>query len=451
MSRLNRLGYRVLLFVVLLMLTSAHSPLYAAVEETADTRVMVLSVEGMVTAGTTGYLRSGISLAVEEGFDLLVIKLNTPGGLVDATLDIVQDILNVSIPVVTFVAPRGAIAASAGTFILLSGHVAAMSPGSTCGAAMPIMLQPTEGEASPADEKTINFLAGHMRSIARERNRPADVAERFVTENLTFDALEAKEVGMVEMIADDLAHLMEQLDGYTLAVQGEEVILNTRNVQLEELEMTLQQQLINLLSNPQTAFILFLIGFYGIYFGLSSPGTYFPETVGVIAVVLALFGLGMFEINTVGILLLGLSVIFFIAELLTPTFGILTTAGVFSLVIGALLLPFEPLLSPEWFQAFRLTVLGMAAVTAGFLILVITKLVPFRRMPPVQTQQGMMGYSGEVLEDLNPQGLVRIRGELWRARSESGAVIPKGEKVFVREVQGKVLVVEEMDKKKKGG
>ena len=447
----KRVRHGVVLFIILLIIPFSLGPLFAFTEKASDPRVMVLNVEGMVTAGTTKYLQSGVEQAVEEKVDLLVIKLNTPGGLVDATLDIVQEILNAPIPIVTFVAPRGAIAASAGTFILLSGHVAAMSPGSTCGAAMPVTLQPIEGETSPADEKTISFLAGHMRSIARERDRPVDVAERFVTENLTLNAREAKEEGMVEMIAEDLPHLLEQLDGRPLVVQGKDIILNTRNAHVEELQMTLQQQLINLLSNPQVAFILFLIGFYGIYFGLSSPGTYVPETIGVIAVVLALFGLGMFETNVVGILLLALGVIFFVAELLTPTFGVLTAAGVFSLVTGALLLPFEPLLPPEWFQAFRMTVLGMAAVTAGFLILVITKILPFRRMPPVQDQQGMMGYAGEALEDLNPQGLIKIRGELWRALSKSGVSIAKGKKVVVIGVRGMVLLVEEKGKEKSLG
>ncbi len=437
---------RICLLLLLLMLLSVALPKPPVnAQDSAVTVIRVLSVEGVITRGTTTYLRQGLETALRENVDVLVFVINTPGGLVDATLDIIQDILNSPIPIITYVAPRGAIAASAGSFILLSGHLAAMSPGSTTGSAMPIVVNPSDGESRPADEKTILFLAGHMRSVARARNRPEDIASRFVTENLALTDQEALETGIVDEIADNLDRLLEQIDGREVDVLGVPVVLQTARADVSELEMTNQQQFINIISNPEVAFILFLIGFYGLFFGLNTPGTFIPEVVGAICLVLALFGLGMFAVNTTGVVLLILAIVFFIAEVLTPTFGILTLAGVISMVLGAMLLPFEPLLPAAWYIAFRRTVFGMAAVTGGFLAFVVTKLIPLRKVPAAQSQQGLMGYSGIAMEDLSPQGAVRIRGEIWRARTASGETILQGTRVRVLEVDGMVLVVTEAD------
>jgi membrane-bound serine protease (ClpP class) len=417
----------------------------AQAQDPAPAVIRVLSVEGMITRGTTTYLRQGLDTAIQENVDILVFIINTPGGLVDATLDIMQDILNSPIPIITYVAPRGAIAASAGSFILLSGHLAAMSPGTTTGSAMPIMVNPADGESQPADEKTILFLAGHMRSVARARNRPEEIASRFVTENLALSDQEALAVGIVDELADNLDRLLLQIDGKEVDVLGDSVILRTAGADVSTLEMTTQQQFINIISNPEVAFLLFLIGFYGLFFGLNTPGTFIPEVLGAICLVLAMFGLGMFAVNTTGVVLLILAVVFFIAEVLTPTFGVLTLAGVVSMVLGGMLLPFEPLLPVEWFMAFRRTVLGMALVTGGFLAVVVTKLIPLRKVPAVQSQQGMMGYTGIVLDDLSPQGTVRIRGEIWKARSASGNTIPQGTRVRVQNLDGMVLIVDEAE------
>jgi membrane-bound serine protease (ClpP class) len=417
----------------------------AKAQDPAVTVIRVLKVEGMITRGTTTYLRQGLETAARENVDVLVFVINTPGGLVDATLDIIQDILNSPIPIITYVAPRGAIAASAGSFILLSGHVAAMSSGSTTGSAMPIVVNPSDGESRPADEKTILFLAGHMRSVARARNRPEEIASRFVTENLALTDQEALETGIVDELADNLDSLLMMIDGREVDVLGNSVILRTARADVSELEMNTQQQFINIISNPEVAFILFLIGFYGLFFGLNTPGTFIPEVIGAICLVLALFGLGMFAVNTTGVVLLILAIVFFIAEVLTPTFGVLTLAGVMSMVLGAMLLPFEPLLPAAWYIAFRRTVLGMAAVTGGFLALVVTKLVPLRKVPAAQSQQGLMGYTAVAIDDLAPQGTVRIRGEIWKARSSSGKNIVSGSRVRVLYVEGMVLIVEEAD------
>lgn len=409
---------------------------------TGTTRILVVDVEGTVTAGKAQFLQESITDAVDQELDAIIVRLDTPGGLVDSTLDIIRDLLNITIPVVTYVHPRGAIAASAGTFILMAGHVAVMSPGTTVGAAMPVMMQPGGGERQTADEKTIEFLAGHMTNVAETRGRPAETARRFVTENLTLGADAALEEGMIELIADDMAHLLEQLHGRTVEISGEPVALSTRDAELIELEMTTRQRVMDFISDPQVAFLLLMLGIYGIFFGLNMPGTFVPETLGAIALVLALFGLGMFSVDALGIVLIVVAMVLFVAEAFTPTFGLLTTGGVILLVLGALLMPVEPMMPTEWFQTFIATVLGMAVVTAAFFILVITKVIQSRNKPAVHEDFGMKGYEGLVMDALDPTGSVKIRGEWWNARSATDEPIVVGTAVRVVSQRGMELLVE---------
>jgi membrane-bound serine protease (ClpP class) len=403
--------------------------------------ILLIRVDGTVTAGTTQFLTEAIAEAVERQLDAVIILLDTPGGLVDATLEIIKDILNAHIPIVTYVYPRGAIAASAGTFILIAGHVAAMAPGTTVGAAMPVTIRPTAEQAQAADDKTILFLAGHMTNIAQERGRPTEIAEKFVTENLTLGAEQAGSSGIIDIIALDIPDLLEQLDGRTVSIGRDEIVLRTAGANVIDKEMTTAQKIIHFISDPQIALILFLLGVYGIFFGLNTPGTIVPETVGVIALILALFGLGMFEVRALGIVLIITAIILFVIEAFTPTFGFFTAAGTAALVVGALLLPVEPLLPAEWFRHFRITVYGMAAVTAGFFVLVITKVIVVRGTPSFHQTFGMHGYQGLVMEELDPVGLVKIRGEWWKARTDLDVAVLPATRIRVVGQEGMVLVV----------
>ncbi|MFW5727584.1 MAG: NfeD family protein [Spirochaetia bacterium] len=403
--------------------------------------VLLIEIEGTITAGTTQFIQESLEEAEQGQYDALLLSLNTPGGLVDATLDIIQDILNSPVPVLTYVHPRGAIAASAGTFIMLSGHVAAMAPGTTIGAAMPVTMQPGSEGQQKAGEKTIKFLAGHMRNIAEERGRPAELAGRFVTENLTLGAEPAEERDIIDLQANDYTALLDQVDGRTVNVRGKEVRLSTAEAELSTQDMNFRQQVSSFISNPQVAFILLMLGVYGIFFGLNMPGTFIPEIIGALSLILALFGLGMFDINTLGIVLIVIAIILFVAEAFTPTFGIFTAFGAAALLTGALMLPVEPLLPGGWYREFIITVLGMVAVTVAFFILVITKLIASSRRPPAHADFGMKGFEGTVTEDLNPDGLIKIRGEWWRATSADGEVIPKESRVTVRDKDGMVLIV----------
>ena len=414
----------------------------AGAQQNQESEVLSISVEGTITAGTTQFLKDSIEEAEQGPYDALLVIIDTPGGLVDATLDIMKDILNASVPVITYVHPRGAIAASAGTFIMLAGHIAAMAPGTTIGAAMPVKMQPGQEGQQRASEKTVTFLAGHMRNIAQERGRPPEQAEQFVTENLTLGAAAAEEAGMIDIIANDIDDLLAQLDGRQVSIGDEEVPLNTANADLTKKEMTTGQRISRFISNPQMAFILLMLGIYGIFFGLNMPGTFVPEVIGAISLILALFGLGMFDISLLGIALIVIGVALFVVEAFTPTFGVFTTLGAVSLVVGALSLPVEPMLPEEWYRDFIITVLGMVAVTVGFFTLVIMKVISVSRKSRVHEHFGMKGFSGLVTEDLDPEGLIKIRGEWWKAKSVDGELIPKESSVTVKDQDEMVLIVE---------
>ena len=406
--------------------------------------VVTVTVEGMVTAGTAHTVNRAIEVAESQNAQALVIQLNTPGGLVAATLDIVQDISASQVPIITYVTPTGAIAASAGTFILISGHVAAMSPATTCGAAMPVMVAPTPvGEGTQtADDKTINFLAGHMRSVAVERGRPGDVAERFVTENLTLDDQEALEYQIIDYVAANLAELLETIHGKEIIIQGDTVTLNTSGANILTIEMNIAERITHIVSNPQVTFMLFLLGVYGLIIGFNSPGTFVPEVLGAISLVLALYGLGLFEVNILAGVFIIIGIGMLVAEVLTPSYGALGVGGIISIVLGSIFLPVEPMMPVEWFERFRATVAGVGIVSGILLIILLSALLRLRKVQKVHGEKEFSGQIGVVTEDISPEGLVKIKGEIWKAVSKDGSSILQGEKVKIVSRNDMQLVVE---------
>jgi len=407
-------------------------------------KVVVLDIDGMITAGTAAYLTDRINKIGEEktragkaqAKNAVIIRINTPGGLVDATLDILRTFSASPVPVVTFVAPSGSIAASAGSFLLVGSHVAAMAPGTTVGAAMPVEINPAGGQRRAADEKTISFLAGHMKSIAAQKGRPPEIAAAFVTDNLTLNTDMAVKSGVVDLIAADLPSLLKKLDGRKVKLQKETVTLKTAGAVVMELPMTTVEKLQNKVSNPQVAFLLLLAGAAALFFGLSAPGTVVLETLGAILLVLGIYGMGLFSTNTAGIAFIVLGLGLITAEIFTPTFGVLGMGGVISLVLGALLLPQEPLLPNKWYHIFRGTVLGGVSVLALVLLTVVAAVIRSRRSRNLKR----IPKEGKVIEELNPEGLVKVEGELWRAKSKSP--VSQNTTVIVTGRKGLTLLVE---------
>lgn len=437
----------VALFIMMTLLVCSFSIPPAVAED--KPLVYVLEIEGTVTLGTTRHIERGLQEAQANQVDACIISLNTPGGLVDATLDIILKMSAAPFPIITYVSPEGGIAASAGTFILLNGHIAAMSPGTTCGAAMPVTIAPSDEGSQTADQKTINFLAGHMESIAKERGRPTDLAGQFVTENLVLNNGEALDKGVVEFIAADKEELLNKVHGLEVEVNGKTQVVNTAGARIVTVPVSISEQAMSLISDPNLAMLFLTIGIFGLIIGFYSPGFVLPEVMGAICLVLGLVGIGLFQGNLAAGLLVILGIGLIVAEIFTPSFGIMGIGGLLSLVIGVLLFPNEPLMPERWFVTFRNTALGVGLVGAAFLAIIVMGLAKLRGKSPIHGN--MQSLQGVVISDLNPSGSVRINGEIWKAEVNNGHVISQGESVRVVDQQGLLLVVERITKNGNGG
>lgn len=427
------------IFIALLITVMLTIAAPATVVSAAQKPVYVVELNGAVTAGLNNYLQRQVEIAQTEEAQLFVLIMNTPGGLVDATLQINQLFLNAKMPVAVLVAPSGAIAGSAGAFILISADLALMAPGTTVGAAQPISFSPEGAES--ADQKTINFYAGHLRSIAREKGRPESVAERFVTENLTIDAREALELGVINYIAADLQELLETVDGTEIEKQGRTYSFETTGAPILRDDMNLRERLQNWLSDPQIAFMVLIIGFLGIYFGLNAPGTIVPEVSGLILVILGIYGIGLFDTNTTGIILLLVGLGLIIAELFTAGFGILGIGGSLSMVAGAILLPMEPLMAREWYTTFVITVVGTVIGLLIIMIFIVQRIIDSRRRFTDGSAYFNLPPKGVTVSDLKPEGMIKARGELWKAKSVDETEIASGTEVEVVGSESMILWV----------
>lgn len=405
----------------------------------ADRPVYVVELEGTITAGQNNYLKRQVQQALDLEAQLFVLVMNTPGGLVDATLQINELFLNARIPIAVLVAPSGAIAGSAGAFIIIASDIAAMAPGTTVGAAQPIAISPEGAEA--ADEKTIIFYSTHLRSVAREKGRPEDIAEKFVTENLTLDAREALELGLIEYLVNDLTELLVAVDGLEIEKQGRVYQLSTASANIHRDDMNLRERLQNWVSDPQVAFLILMAGVLGIYFGLNAPGTIVPEVGGVILLILGIYGIGLFDTSTTGIILLLLGAGLIIAEIFTSGFGILGIGGAISLVAGAIMLPSEPLMAREWYTTFVVTVVGTVLGLVIIILFVAQMIVRSRKRWRDGSAYFMPPRTGTTVNELNPEGMIRSSGELWKARSFDGTKIAAGSDVEVLKTENMKLWV----------
>lgn len=391
--------------------------------------VVVIEVEGTITAGQLSFIRRQITAAQEQDARLFVLILDTPGGLVDSTIDITKTIMGASLPVAVLVTPTGAIAASAGSFILLSSDIAAMSPGTTVGAAHPVELTP-EG-SSPADDKTAIFLAEHLRNLAKTKGRPDDLTQQFVTENLTLSAEDAHGAGVIDYLAKDLDDLLAQLDGTVVKKEDREYLLHTATAEFHYPEMLFGEKLQNLLSDPQVAFLLLMLGLLGLYLGFSNPGTFVPEVLGGILMVMGIYGIGLFDTSTTGFVLLLLGVGLIIAEIFTPGFGILGLGGGAALLAGALMLPLEPLMAADWYSSFRLTAFGTVLAILLLAGLITYAVIHSRRRWTEGSSYFQPPLKGITVTELDPEGQIKARGELWLARSDDGSRIAAGTEVEI--------------------
>ncbi len=398
--------------------------------------VYVAELDGVISPASSSYLVRVVDVAVKEEAVCLIFKIDTPGGLDISMREITEKILNADVPVVVYVAPKGARAASAGVFILYASHVAAMAPGTNVGAAHPVSMGGQQMD-SVMVEKVTNDAVAYLKALAKERGRNEEWAEQAVRESASVDAETAVELGVCELMAEDVNDLLVKLEGRELEVNGREVTLQTEGRPVREVKMTLREQLLLLLTNPNIAYVLLLLGIYGLFFELQNPGMIFPGVVGAICLILGFYSLHVLPVNYAGVALIVLSAILFILEIYITSQGLLTIGGIFALVFGSLIL-FEsdvPYLRVSW-EVIMLVVI----IVAGFVIFLLTLGVRAQFRKRATGSEGIIGEIGTAKTDIKSEGgTVFIHGEFWNAVSSQ--TIKKGQKVKVVAVKNMILTV----------
>ena len=401
-------------------------------------KVCLINIDGAIGPATASYISRSVDETKSQGAQCLVIQLNTPGGLLDSTRAIVQKLLTSPVPVVVYVAPTGATAASAGCFITLSANVAAMAPATTIGAAHPVSLGGAPGGAESKPDPTMtqkleNFAVSYMEAIASQRNRNVEWAKSAVRDSASITAEKAQELKVIEIIAKDLGDLLAQLNGRTVNGQP----LRTAGAQVVEIKMSAAEEIFQMLWRPEVMFILMLIAIYGLIGELTTPGAILPGVVGAIALVLALYMAAILPVNIAGLMLIGLAVGLFVIDVFAPTHGVLTGGGIVAFLVGSLMLfnHRDPL--------FRLSlayIVPSVFLTAAFFVFVVGKGLRAQRLP---VRVGKETLLGKIVSALTPidsnEGQVFIEGEYWTARSETP--IDQGQPVQIIGVEGLTLKV----------
>ncbi len=434
---------RVFLFLLMLAL-----PLASGFGQSADTTVQssrprvvyLIDVDGVINPISAEYIIRNIAYAEEQNAECLIVRLDTPGGLLESTKDIVKHMLSANVPIVVYVSPSGAGAVSAGVFITLAAHIAAMDEGTNIGAAHPVNIQGQADTSGVMEEKVTNWASAYIRSIAEKRGRNAEWAEKAVRKSISVTEKEAVKKHVVDLVAPSLDSLLNAIDGREVKLASGTKVLHTRGATVVERPMTVRDRILYKISHPTVAYILLMLGIYGIFFELSNPGAILPGVVGVIFLILAFFALQTLSVNYAGLLLILFAIVLFILEVKITSYGILTIGGIVSMVIGSLML-FNNYEVP----ALRISlsvVLAVTLTTAAFFIFALGMALKAKLRKPTTGKEGLIGEIGVALTRIAPgsEGQVKVHGEIWTAWSDQS--IRKGQKVRVVEVQGLSVKVE---------
>jgi membrane-bound serine protease (ClpP class) len=400
-------------------------------------KVVSITIDGTINPASASYIERSIQKSAKQNAQCLIINLNTPGGLLKSTRVIVGAILDAPIPIVVYVSPGGAHAGSAGVFITLAAHVAAMAPGTNIGAAHPV----SEGQMDTTmNEKLTNDAAAFVRTITEKRSRNIVWAEEAVRKSVSLTGSEAVQQKVVDLLATDTRQLLEQIDGRTVNLSTGSATLHTRSASIEQLDMSFSEKVLNIISDPNLAYMLLMLGFYGLLFELYNPGAIFPGIAGVIGLVLGLYALHTLPVNYAGLALMIFGIILFLLEIKITSHGLLTIGGIVSLLLGSLMLIRDDTAFPI-LKISTTVILSTTAITALFFLFVVGAGIRAQRAKPVTGLEAFIGETGIVLEPLDPLGNVRVHGEIWQALSETGR-IEAGEKIRVLSMKNFRLTVE---------
>jgi len=400
--------------------------------------VFSINVDGTINPASAAFIKTAIDNAGKSNAQCLVIHLNTPGGLLKSTRDIVGNILESTVPVIVYVSPGGAHAGSAGVFITMAAHIAAMAPSTNIGAAHPVSMQGSVD--STMNDKTTNDAAAFIRSIAQKRNRDFAWAEEAVRKSVSITEDEALQKKVIDLIAQNDQDLFSQLEGKVIKVSGGNKILHTEGAKVQQIDMSFGEKLLDMISDPSIAYILMMLGFYGILFEFFTPGAIAPGVIGVICLILAFYSMSALPLNYAGLALIVFAIILFVLEVKITSHGVLGLGGAVALALGSLMLIRKDS-ALEFLGISSAVIVVTTAITALFFFLLITLVVKAQKAKPVTGREGMIGEEGEALAVLHPFGMVRVHGELWKAESVSGS-IEQGQRVKVTAIRDLTLQVE---------
>jgi membrane-bound serine protease (ClpP class) len=422
-----------------LVLATAVILLCARLAAAAPQPVATLEIEGVISPVTLRLVGLAIDRAQAERAQALVLQLDTPGGLERSMRAIVQRMLNAEVPVIVFVGPTGARAASAGVFITMAGHIAAMAPATNIGAASPVALG--GGADKTMMKKIENDAAAFIRTIALERGRNAEWAEKAVRQAVSITEREAVKLKVVDLVADSVPDLLEKVDGRTVKTVKGLVTLATKGAPVKPIEIGFRDRFLNVITDPNIAYVLMMLGMLGLFFELSNPGVILPGVVGGISLILAFFAFQSLPINYAGLLLILFGIVLLIAEIKIVSHGVLAIGGIISMALGSLMLFDAPELG---FRVSWWAIVPMVGLTSGMFLFVVAAGVQALRRRQMLGPSGLVGQFGTVRERLAPEGQILVQGEIWRAITE-GAALEPGARVRVLAVDGLTLTVGKAD------
>jgi len=428
--------------IFLLLGSIAIMPGHASQEKAGPKSIVhVIEVESIITPVSAEFIINSIERAENEGAQCLIIELDTPGGLLESTRQITKRFLAAKIPIVVYVSPQGSRAASAGVFITYAAHIAAMAPSTNIGAAHPVNIQGGADTSSVMNDKVTNDAVAQVKALAEKRGRNIDWAEKAVRESVSITEQEALDLNVIDFISPSIDSLLSQIDGMEVEVASGETKLKTQNVRIVYRQMNFRYKILEKISNPNVAYILMMLGFYGLFFELSNPGAVFPGVVGAVCLILAFFALQVLPVNYAGLLLILVAIVLFILEVKITSFGLLTIGGIVAMLLGSLMLIEQP---PDNFApviSISLTlIITVVALTAAFFIFAFGMAFRTHRKKATTGNEGMVGESGVAQSKISPEGNVTVHGEIWKATSDG--LIKKGDRVRIVSVEGLVLKVE---------